>query len=97
MPYMEDCLDWPLSRVLPLLQQRIMEGSSYHGIPTMKSPLDFWKNSGKHSRSWRGNIGRYLLAGYLLGAAILILTGLNIMTLLGVIALFAGFFILIGR
>lgn len=39
---MEDCLDWPLSRVLPLLQQRIMEGSSYHGIPTMKSPLDFW-------------------------------------------------------
>src|SRR5881397_3438671 len=42
MPYMEDCLDWPLSRVLPLLQQRIMEGSSYHGIPTMKSPLDFW-------------------------------------------------------
>ena len=26
MPYMEDCLDWPLSRVLPLLQQRIMEG-----------------------------------------------------------------------
>ena len=42
MPYMEDCLDWPLSTVLPLLQQRIMEGSSYHGIPTMKSPLDFW-------------------------------------------------------
>ena len=42
MPYMEDCLDWPLSRVLPLLQHRIMEGSSYHGIPTMKSPLDFW-------------------------------------------------------
>jgi cephalosporin hydroxylase len=39
---MEDCLDWPLSTVLPLLQQRIMEGSSYHGIPTMKSPLDFW-------------------------------------------------------
>jgi len=42
MPYMEDCLDWPLSRVLPLLQHRIMEGSSYHGIPTMKIPLDFW-------------------------------------------------------
>jgi len=39
---MEDCLDWSLSRVLPALQQRIMEGSTYHGIPTLKCPLDFW-------------------------------------------------------
>ena len=54
------------------------------------------KNIGKHSRSWRGNIGKYLLASYLLGAGILILTGLNIMTLLGVLALFAGVCILIG-
>src|SRR5262245_46948389 len=42
MPFMEECLDWPLSKVLPMLQQRIMEGSKYHGIPTLKSPLDFW-------------------------------------------------------
>jgi len=42
MPFMEDCLDLPLSKVLPILQQRIMEGSKYHGIPTLKSPLDFW-------------------------------------------------------
>jgi cephalosporin hydroxylase len=39
---MEDCMDWPLSRVLPVLQQRIMGGSTYHGIPTLKCPLDFW-------------------------------------------------------
>src|SRR5262249_54612275 len=42
MPFMEECLDWPLSRVLPVLQQRIVQGSTYHGIPTLKSPLDFW-------------------------------------------------------
>ena len=42
MPFMEECLDWPLSKVLPMVQQRIMEGSTYHGIPTLKSPLDFW-------------------------------------------------------
>jgi cephalosporin hydroxylase len=28
--------------MLPVLQQRIMEGSTYHGIPTLKNPLDFW-------------------------------------------------------
>jgi hypothetical protein len=54
------------------------------------------QNFGKHRRSWRGNIGRYLLVSYLLGAGILILTGLNIMMLLGVLALFAGVAILIG-
>jgi cephalosporin hydroxylase len=42
MPFMEECRDWPMSKVLPVLQQRIMEGSTYHGIPTLKSPLDFW-------------------------------------------------------
>jgi cephalosporin hydroxylase len=42
MPFMEDCMDWPLSRMLPVLQRRIMEGSTYHGIPTLKNPLDFW-------------------------------------------------------
>ncbi len=42
MPFLEESLDLPLSRVLPVLQQRIMEGSTYHGIPTLKNPLDFW-------------------------------------------------------
>jgi cephalosporin hydroxylase len=42
MPFMEDCLDWPLGSVLPIMQRRIMEGSTYHGIPTLKSPTDFW-------------------------------------------------------
>jgi cephalosporin hydroxylase len=42
MPFMEEALDWPLSRVLPIMQKRIMESSTYHGIPTLKSPLDFW-------------------------------------------------------
>jgi cephalosporin hydroxylase len=42
MPFMEDCLDWPLVNVLPLVQRRIMEGSTYHGIPTLKNPSDFW-------------------------------------------------------
>ena len=81
-----------------------MEGSIYHGISIMRGPLDWFKNSGKHSRSWRGNIGRYLFAGYLLTAAVLILygnvsvfTGLDMMTLLGIFALFAGVFVLLGR
>ncbi|MFZ0917191.1 MAG: hypothetical protein WAN04_09890 [Candidatus Udaeobacter sp.] len=55
------------------------------------------QNFGKHRPSWRGDIGRYLLAAYLFAAGILILTGLDIMILLGVLPLFAGFFILIGR
>jgi hypothetical protein len=54
------------------------------------------QNFGKHRRSWRGSIGKYLLAAYLLAAGILILTGLNIMILLGVLALFAGIAILMG-
>lgn len=39
---MEESLDWPLSRMLPVLQEQIMERSTYHGIPTLKNPLDFW-------------------------------------------------------
>jgi cephalosporin hydroxylase len=42
MPFMEESLDWPLSRMLPVLQEQIMERSTYHGIPTLKNPLDFW-------------------------------------------------------
>jgi cephalosporin hydroxylase len=42
MPFMEESLNWPLSKVLPAIQQRIMNGSMYHGIPTLKNPFDFW-------------------------------------------------------
>lgn len=39
---MEESLDWPLSKMLPVMQEQIMERSTYHGIPTLKNPLDFW-------------------------------------------------------
>ena len=39
---MEEALDRPLSSVLPVIQKRIMENTTYHGIPTLKNPLDFW-------------------------------------------------------
>ena len=42
MPFIAESLDWPLSRVLPMLQEQIMERSTYHGIPTLKNPLGFW-------------------------------------------------------
>ena len=42
MPLMEESLDWPLWKVLPVLHEQIMERSTYHGIPTLKNPLDFW-------------------------------------------------------
>lgn len=42
MPFIEESLDWPLSRVLPVMQKQIMERSTYHGITTLKNPLDFW-------------------------------------------------------
>ena len=42
MPLMEESLEWPLWKVLPVLQEQIMERSTYHGIPTLKNPLDFW-------------------------------------------------------
>lgn len=42
MEYMENCLDWPLRQVLPVIQKRILNESSYFGVPTLKSPTDFW-------------------------------------------------------
>ena len=42
MTFMEEALDSPLSRVLPIMQKRIMEISTYHGIRTLKNPLDLW-------------------------------------------------------
>ena len=55
------------------------------------------KNIGKRGRSWRGNIGRYLLVAYLIATAIDLLTGYDILTLIGVLALFAAVAILIKR
>jgi len=40
--YMEDQLSMPLSEVLQLIQERIMEKTTYFGIQTLKSPMDFW-------------------------------------------------------
>ena len=40
--YMEDKLDMPLGQVLPIIQQGIMDQSTYFGIRTQKSPADAW-------------------------------------------------------
>jgi cephalosporin hydroxylase len=39
---MEDHLDLPLREVLEIVQDRIRTQSTYFGIRTLKSPLDFW-------------------------------------------------------
>ena len=39
---MEECLDWPLSKVLEIIQKRITQDSTYFGIATQKSPMDLW-------------------------------------------------------
>jgi hypothetical protein len=44
MPFMEEALDWPLSRVLPIIQKRIMEGTwvadSFETIVALNSLYD---------------------------------------------------------
>ncbi len=42
MAYLEDSLDLTVGQVIPLIQQRIMDHSTYFGIQTWKSPIDFW-------------------------------------------------------
>lgn len=42
MALIEGCLDWPVSKILPIMQDRIVGRSTYFGIPTQKNPLDFW-------------------------------------------------------
>lgn len=42
MSFMEDWLDKPLRQVLPVMQQRIMEQTTYFGVTALKNPLDFW-------------------------------------------------------
>lgn len=39
--FMEDALQMPLKDVLNVMQEKVIR-STYFGIPTMKSPTDFW-------------------------------------------------------
>jgi SAM-dependent methyltransferase len=41
-PYMEYNLTTPLRDLLPIMQARIVSSSTYFGVPTQKSPTDFW-------------------------------------------------------
>jgi cephalosporin hydroxylase len=40
--YMEESLHLTLDQLIPLIQQRIMNESTYFGVQTWKSPIDFW-------------------------------------------------------
>lgn len=40
--FMEDSLDLPLRDILPLIQDRIMNQTTYFGVKAWKSPLDSW-------------------------------------------------------
>src|SRR5215471_9165899 len=42
MNYMEDHLNLSLKQVLRVMQTRILTQSTYFGIRTLKSPVDFW-------------------------------------------------------
>jgi cephalosporin hydroxylase len=39
---MEERLDTPLGEILPLVQESIMTGTTYFGVPTLKNPMDAW-------------------------------------------------------
>lgn len=42
MSHLEAALEWPLWAVLHQMQRRIMARSTYFGIQTWQSPVDFW-------------------------------------------------------
>ncbi len=42
MKYMEDNLETPLKQILAVMQDRVMEETSYFGVKTLKNPIDFW-------------------------------------------------------
>ena len=42
MPYLEDSLDLPLRAVLPVMQRRSLDRSTYFGVRAVKCPNDFW-------------------------------------------------------
>jgi cephalosporin hydroxylase len=39
---MEELLDMPLGKVLPLIQESIMNRTTYFGVQTLKNPMDAW-------------------------------------------------------
>jgi cephalosporin hydroxylase len=42
MAYLEESLGLALRQLLPIIQDRIMNVSTYFGVKTLKSPTDFW-------------------------------------------------------
>lgn len=40
--YMEENLDMPLSKLLSIIQDRIMNQTTYFGVKALKSPIDYW-------------------------------------------------------
>ena len=42
MLYLEKNLEMPISQLLPILQDRFLNQTTYFGIRTFKNPLDFW-------------------------------------------------------
>jgi cephalosporin hydroxylase len=42
MRFMENNLSLPLNEVLKIMQNRMMNESTYFGIKTLKGPIDFW-------------------------------------------------------
>tara|TARA_A200000113_G_scaffold156788_1_gene141418 strand:- start:572 stop:1216 length:645 start_codon:yes stop_codon:yes gene_type:complete len=42
LPNLENSLDMSIGRLLPIMQDRLMHRSKYHGIQTWKNPIDFW-------------------------------------------------------
>lgn len=42
MKKMEECLERTLSEVLPVIQDRIMNATTYFGVKALKNPLDAW-------------------------------------------------------
>ena len=42
MAHLEDSLDLTIRQVIPVIQQRIMDQSTYFGIRAWKNPTDFW-------------------------------------------------------
>jgi cephalosporin hydroxylase len=41
-PNLENSLDISIGQLLPIMQERLMHKSKYHGIQTWKNPIDFW-------------------------------------------------------
>jgi len=42
MTYLEESLELTLRQLIPVIQHRIMNESTYFGVKTLKSPTDFW-------------------------------------------------------